>query len=847
MNGANVGTNNSSYTNTSLANGDIITCEITSNAVCTSTSTATSNSVTITVTPQVTPTVVIAASATSICAGTSVTFTATPSNGGTSPTYQWKLNGANVGTNNSSYTNTSLANGDIITCEITSNAVCTSTSTATSNSVTITVTPQVTPTVVIAASATSICAGTGVTFTATSTNGGTSPTYQWKLNGVNVGTNNSVYTNNSLVNGDIVTCELTSNANCTSTSTAISNSVTINVTAQVTPSISIAASATSICAGTSITFTATPTNGGTSPTYQWKLNGVNVGTNNSVYTNTSLANGDIITCEITSNAVCTSTSTATSNSVTITVTPQVTPTVVIAASATSICAGTSVTFTATPSNGGTSPTYQWKLNGANVGTNNSSYTNTSLANGDIITCEITSNAVCTSTSTATSNSVTITVTPQVTPTVVIAASATSICAGTGVTFTATSTNGGTSPTYQWKLNGVNVGTNNSVYTNNSLVNGDIVTCELTSNANCTSTSTAISNSVTINVTAQVTPSISIAASATSICAGTSITFTATPTNGGTSPTYQWKLNGVNVGTNNSVYTNTSLANGDIITCEITSNAVCTSTSTATSNSVTITVTPQVTPTVVIAASATSICAGTSVTFTATPSNGGTSPTYQWKLNGVNVGTNNSVYTNNSLANGDILTCELTSNAVCVSTITTISQPLTIKVFPIPVIIPQPDFTVLQNGQMNLHVNVSGGSSFTYQWSPASYLNSDKISNPVCKPFTNIAYSVVVKNEGGCSTTGMVKVNVTPFIAISAFSPNGDGINDTWQVADLSSYPGAVVEVFDRRGASVFKTSVNKPWDGTINGRAAAVGTYYYVVKTNIPGMKPLTGWVQLIR
>ena len=97
------------------------------------------------------------------------------------------------------------------------------------------------------------------------------------------------------------------------------------------------------------------------------------------------------------------------------------------------------------------------------------------------------------------------------------------------------------------------------------------------------------DNVQITGCAVVVPSVSISASSNNICTGTSVTFTATPTNGGSSPSYQWKKNGSNVGTNSTTYTNSSLVNGDVITCVMTSNASCANPTTATSNSTTMTV------------------------------------------------------------------------------------------------------------------------------------------------------------------------------------------------------------------------------------------------------------------
>ncbi|MEN9907707.1 MAG: hypothetical protein RLZZ540_848, partial [Bacteroidota bacterium] len=166
---------------------------------------------------------------------------------------------------------------------------------------------------------------------------------------------------------NLVSVVYQSTPNC---SNALSGSATVTVNPNLPASVSISASPLgAICSGTSVTFTATPTNGGTIPAYQWKLNGGNVGSNSTTYTNAALANGDIVTCVLTSNATpCLTASPATSNTITMTVNPNLPASVSISASPSgAICSGTSVTFTATPTNGGTIPAYQWKLNGGNVG------------------------------------------------------------------------------------------------------------------------------------------------------------------------------------------------------------------------------------------------------------------------------------------------------------------------------------------------------------------------------------------------------------------------------------------------------------------------------------------------
>jgi hypothetical protein len=578
-----------------------------------------------------------------------VTFTATPTNGGTTPAYQWKLNGTNVGTNATTYTNASLSNNDVVTVVLTANNVCQTTAIANGNSITTTVTNNVTPSVTIAASTTDICpgGGTSVTFTATPTNGGT-PSYQWKKNGTNVGTNASTFTSTTLSGGDVITVVMTATNTCQTANTATSAGTTINAL--------------------------------TLQTYYQDNDGDGYGqTSSSVQdctqpTGYTTQGGDCNDAQIAVNPGATEVCNLIDDDCdgSIDEGTAVTPSVAIASSDAdnSICQGTSVTFTATPTNGGTTPAYQWKLNGTNVGTNATTYTNASLSNNDVVTVVMTANNVCQTSATANGNSITTTVTNNVTPAVAIASSDAdnSICSGASVTFTATPTNGGTTPAYQWKLNGTNVGTNATTYTSTTLANSDIVSVVLTANNVCQTSATANGNNITTIVLNNLTPSVVIASSDAdnSICSGTSVTFTATPTNGGTTPAYQWQLNGSNVGTNSVTYTNSTLATGDLVKVTMTANNVCQTTATANASGITTTVTHTVTPAIAITSSDVdnSICAGTSVTFTAAPTNGGSAPAYQWKLNGTNVGTNATTYTNASLLNNDVVTVVMTANNVC---------------------------------------------------------------------------------------------------------------------------------------------------------------------------------------
>ena len=188
-------------------------------------------------------------------------------------------------------------------------------------------------------------------------------------------------------------------------------------------------------------------------------------------------------------------------SATITITPSVTPIMNITATpGTTLCAGTVVSLSSLATNGGTTPQYQWTINGANVtGATSATYRYTPSA-GDVITATLTSDAQCATPASVTSNTVTMTVNPELTPVTVITASPGSpILIGETETFTATVTNGGTGAIYQWKINGTAVpGATNAGYVTNNISNGDTVTCTVTSGTPCGG-NTASSNKLGITV------------------------------------------------------------------------------------------------------------------------------------------------------------------------------------------------------------------------------------------------------------------------------------------------------------------------------------------------------------
>ena len=244
----------------------------------------------------------------------------------------------------------------------------------------ITLTQQSVPPVISANGPTVLCQGGTVTLTSS-----TETNYLWS-NGE---------TTQSIVVSTPGTYSVSTNCGL---STATSTSVTVTMipaNAAVTVSIAITTGGNPTCPGVTQIFTATGGNGGNAPTYQWQVNGVNAGTNSNTYTTSSLTNGQVVSCILTSNISCLSATPATSNSITMTVNPPAESTAAISLTTGNnpTCAGDPLTFTAVLADGN-NPYYQWHVNGANVAANSNTYSSSALAAGDIVNCNVTATAIC---------------------------------------------------------------------------------------------------------------------------------------------------------------------------------------------------------------------------------------------------------------------------------------------------------------------------------------------------------------------------------------------------------------------------------------------------------------------
>jgi gliding motility-associated-like protein len=653
---------------------------------------------------------------------------------------------------------------------------------------------------------------------------------------------------------------------------------TITVAITLPVSVLITADVNPVCAGTTVNFTATPTNGGTTPAYQWYNGATAVGTDSPTYSYIP-ANGDVITVVLTSNEICQTGGPATSNMITMTVNSL--PTVTTSKLDVACFGGSTGTATALPTGGTGVYTYTW-----NTVPVQTSITATGLTSGTYIvtvadgnSCIATASAIITEPATALSGSVTsqinvsvpggndgsvvvagaggtspyqykigsgvyqvsgafgtlaagsYTVTVQdinlCTFDVVIiitepaatlsgSASTTDVACFGSLTGSIIVTGSGGVPPYKYSLN---AGTYQVSDTFGSLAAG---TYTIT-------ISDAVSSTFDVIVTIY-QPASSVGGSIISqtdvLCFGSNTGSVTVGGSGGVSP-YQYKLG---TGSYQALGSFGNLLAGSY-TVTVQDVNLCTF-----DVSVTISQPPTVLSGSITSQTNVSCFGSTDGSITVTGSDG-ISP-YMYSLNG---GTFQVSGTFNNLA-GTTYTITVQDANLCTADVqATIVEPATISIVGTAVNASCPD---VSDGSITL--TITGGTQ------PYSVIWSDNILTQDRQDISGGTYSVVVMDKNGCNGSLDVVVGIaasSKCIEIpTIITPNNDGVNDTWQIKNIDLFPNAEVFVFTRWGKLVFHTKnlAANPWNGTFEGTLLPTDSYHYVLHLN-DGSKPRSGVISIIR
>ncbi len=151
----------------------------------------------------------------------------------------------------------------------------------------------------------------------------------------------------------------------------------------------------------------------------------------------------------------------------------------------------------------------------------------------------------------------------------------------------------------------------------------------------------------------------------------------------------------------------------------------------------------------------------------------------------------------------------------------------------------PDTTILLGTSYSINLTEPGA---TYTWTPAGSVSCSDCANPVFTPTVTTTYSVTSTDVYGCTATDELTIYVDTDIDYNiyvpnAFSPNGDGINDVFNILGNGIARVRILSIYDRWGNIIFRSEPAvagaNGWDGTYNGRELNIGVYVWVAEVEL--------------
>lgn len=251
------------------------------------------------------------------------------------------------------------------------------------------------------------------------------------------------------------------------------------------------------------------------------------------------------------------------------------------------------------------------------------------------------------------------------------------------------------------------------------------------------------------------------------------------------------------------------------------------------------------PSILIATSSNSICQNDVFTATASLVNCPDNTTFLWSINGVQVAeTTDSVFQTSSLNDGDIVSVETSCYALCSEIVSIESGTIDVYSFPVEAGFDQ----IISSGEI---VQLNGSTTAPdFFWSPSFAISDTSSLTPYVYPTASTTY-ILTATENGCTLNDFVTISIVEqLIFPTTFSPNEDGINDTWEISGVDLYPNCFVRIYDRWGQEIFQStgySKAKAWDGTAKSGNLAEGVYFYIVELRDADKQEFKGSITLIR
>lgn len=253
------------------------------------------------------------------------------------------------------------------------------------------------------------------------------------------------------------------------------------------------------------------------------------------------------------------------------------------------------------------------------------------------------------------------------------------------------------------------------------------------------------------------------------------------------------------------------------------------------------------PSINIFPSKTQICKNDVVRLSSTLQNFQNEGKYKWYKNDTLIAVTDSSFIDvSSISNLDVLKVENTSYLTCPLTVTDQTLPFSVFSFQLNA---GKDTTIYEGEKIQLMASSNGT---TFQWKPDIYLSNNSILQPFASPQETITYRIE-SQKNGCSLSDQMTVYVFKknLVPTNCFSPNGDNINDTWEVPFLEDFPSCDIKIYTRWGQTVYETTgynYKKAWDGTYNGSVVDEGVYFYVIHLRDSHYsEPLKGTITIIK